>query len=61
MIIELAVDNQLVESLEEENEHLRIKLAAAEKEPQVIEINDYRTRDAEIPHYEDYVDFSQKW
>jgi len=61
MILELVVDNQLVESLEEENEHLRLKLEAAEKAPQVIEINDHRASDVEIPHYEDFVDFSQKW
>ena len=62
MVLELIVDNSLIKNLEDENEHLKIKLEDAETH-EVIEINDHRTKDNdyELPHYEDVVDFSQKW
>lgn len=57
MVLELIVDNSLIKNLEDENEHLKIKLEDAER-CEVIEITDNRE---DMPHYEDYVDFSQKW
>jgi hypothetical protein len=39
MLLELFVDNDLVRRYEEENEHLKIKLEAAER-TQIININD---------------------
>jgi len=39
MLLELIVDNDLVRRYEEENEHLKIKLEAAER-TQIININD---------------------
>lgn len=40
MVLELIADNSLIQSLEDENRHLRIKLAAEEKKPERIEIID---------------------
>lgn len=39
MLLELFVDNDLIRRYEEENEHLKIKLEAAER-TQIININD---------------------
>ncbi|MBO5969607.1 MAG: hypothetical protein J6S14_14030 [Clostridia bacterium] len=36
----MIADNSLIQSLEDENRHLRIKLAAEEKKPERIEIID---------------------
>lgn len=47
MVLELIADNSLIQSLEDENRHLRIKLAAAEKQPERIEIIDRTSVEAE--------------
>lgn len=62
MVLGFMADNAHIKNLEDENEHLKIKLADAEAH-EVIEINDHRVQDNnyELPHYEDFVDFSQKW
>ena len=57
MVLGFMADNAHIKNLEDENEHLKIKLADAER-CEVIEITDNREN---MPHYEDIVDFSQKW
>ena len=59
LVVGFMADNSHIQALEDENEHLKIKLADAEAH-EVIEINDHR-EEYELPHYEDVVDFSQKW
>ena len=59
LVVGFMADNSHIQALEDENEHLKIKLADAES-VKVIEINDHR-EECELPHYEDIVDFSQKW
>ena len=55
MIVELMIDAETIRDLQAQNRKLRLELAQERKTPTVIEINDYRTEDAEV------VDFSQKW
>ena len=59
LVVGFMADNSHIQALEDENEHLKIKLADAEAH-EVIEINDHRTmdNDYELPHYEDFVDFT---
>lgn len=49
MILELITDNSLIKRLEEENDHLRIKLADAQNNPKIdrIEILDRTSIEAE--------------
>ena len=60
MVIEMMIDAGTIRDLQAENRKLRLMNSQLAKEPEVIEINDHR-EDYELPHYEDVVDFSQKW
>lgn len=55
MIVEMFIDAETISDLQAQNRKLRLELAQERKTPTVIEINDNRTKDAEI------IDFSQKW
>ena len=55
------LDAETIRDLQNQNRKLRLELAQERKSPTVIEINDNRDTDYELPHYEDVVDFSQDW
>ena len=61
MVVELMLDAETIRDLQNQNRKLRLELAQERKSPTVIEINDNRDTDYELPHYEDVVDFSQDW
>ena len=62
MVVEMMIDAGTIRDLQAHNRKLRLENAQLRKEPEVIEIFDNRSdSDYELPHYEDVVDFSQKW
>lgn len=62
MVIELMIDAETIRDLQEHNRKLRLENEQFKREPEVIEILDNRSdSDYVMPHYEDVVDFSQKW
>ena len=62
MVIELMIDAETIRDLQDHNRKLRLENEQLKREPEVIEIFDNRSdSDYAMPHYEDVVDFSQKW